>query len=814
MLSALAAAHFIAGAEALHVLLATLTPAASVVGAGSWSSAACYAAAWIMQSRACGGFARAAIVKGGASFVVVTALLAAKHNMFHGGVVKGAAAAAASAATSAATSAASATTGAHPALDIALALVGVWALMSGVALDTAAAGTVEEAFDATKFGRALAPAKERAVKFARRLPIAAAFAAAFASIAMNPNAVAALASIGVEPRAILPLFIALAAPAATAVARAAAPAFSDANVAMFAAFAMFVNAGLAARDRPAVAAGALGGLFAAATAVVAPAMSVALTDYFVVRKRNLDTHALVDGDDSRGDFWFTGGFNPRAVAAAVAGAAVPLWDFAATAAIGARMVGVTGAGVECIVAPGVALARGAGAGALVSSALYLLFNKLAAPAPRVASGGGAYARGGTTAARVIAADGTATYVDDIVDAERGAATDAEIVGGAMGSGAEAKGQTWSRPGGGGGPRGDGPEEDDDGVADVDVEKARSRLERFFEMESEEPPPFTDQPEEDADLGVGLGVSLRAELQSQLERRRAKLGDLRAQKSAGKNVPDATVARVEADVEALRREIKAFEDGGFAYSKNASSRLVSRNASEIRRARRSHREGSASGGYLDVAGEWREVSEAAAAVTRLDVELEKMSSRAAVTGKPVDAAEMNELREQRAVWGLRLVSAQIKGIVGIQSAMIEGDADASADALGENIRRLQELTAEKSALLEKLSETERKGAEASGAAEKLRAEVAELKVRLEGYKTLEGKRARWDSDRAELEKKLRDAEAAKFRLKMQSENETSKLYAEAKRLKERLAGRKGRSPRRAPWRPRRRTSRRSRRRLPT
>ena len=98
VLSALAAAHFIAGAEALHVLLATLTPAASVVGAGSWSSAACYAAAWIMQSRACGGFARAAIVKGGASFVVVTALLAAKHNMFHGGVVKGAAAAAASAA--------------------------------------------------------------------------------------------------------------------------------------------------------------------------------------------------------------------------------------------------------------------------------------------------------------------------------------------------------------------------------------------------------------------------------------------------------------------------------------------------------------------------------------------------------------------------------------------------------------------------------------------------------------------------------------------------------------------------------------------
>ena len=440
--------------------------------------------------------------------------------------------------------------------------------------------------------------------------------------------------------------------------------------------------------------------------------------------------------------------------------------------------GRRGAGVECIVAR--AWRSRARARARSSPALYLLFNKLA---PALAS---------------RPAEAPTPEVERW-RRESSPPTDGDVV--AISSTPNERGD--GRGGGGAWVRARRPRDRrgrDRGAADLEETGPRRTTtasptstsrgakppRTIFEMESEEPPPFTDQPEEDADLGVGLGVSLRAELQSQLERRRAKLGDLRAQKSAGKNVPDATVARVEADVEALRREIKAFEDGGFAYSKNASSRLVSRNASEIRRARRSHREGSASGGYLDVAGEWREVSEAAAAVTRLDVELEKMSSRAAVTGKPVDAAEMNELREQRAVWGLRLVSAQIKGIVGIRSAMIEGPADASADALGENIRRLQELTAEKSALLEKLSETERKGAEASGAAEKLRAEVAELKVRLEGYKTLEGKRARWDSDRAELEKKLRDAEAAKFRLKMQSENETSKLYAEAKRLKERLA----------------------------
>ena len=116
-------------------------------------------------------------------------------------------------------------------MDIALALVGVWFVMSGVALDTAAAGTVEEAAEASRLGKALRPANERAVAWTRRLPLAAGFAAAAASIAMNPSAIAGtFASIGIDPAAILPFAVAVAAPAATATMRAAVPPLSDASL--------------------------------------------------------------------------------------------------------------------------------------------------------------------------------------------------------------------------------------------------------------------------------------------------------------------------------------------------------------------------------------------------------------------------------------------------------------------------------------------------------------------------------------------------------------------------------------------------------
>ena len=70
-----------------------------------------------------------------------------------------------------------------------------------------------------------------------------------------------------------------------------------------------------------------------------------------------------------------------------------------------------------------------------------------------------------------------------------------------------------------------------------------------------------------------------------------------------------------EAEAQGAELKAFE-GRFRRQARVERRLVSRNASEIRRARRSHLRRGAVWRIPRVAGEWREVSEAAAAVPYL------------------------------------------------------------------------------------------------------------------------------------------------------------------------------------------------------
>ena len=148
------------------------------------------------------------------------------------------------------------------------------------------------------------------------------------------------------------------------------------------------------------------------------------------------------------------------------------------------------------------------------------------------------------------------------------------------------------------------------------------------------------------------------------------------------MPEATMTRVQADVDALRRELDAFSRGGFGYATNASGRLVQKSVEEITRARecaRRSRDDETLNPYLDNIGAWAEVSEAAANVTKLDVAIEKLAGAAEVSGKPVDADEMRELQERRTVWGLRLVSAQIKGIVGLQNAVV--DEGGAVDARG-------------------------------------------------------------------------------------------------------------------------------------
>ena len=153
------------------------------------------------------------------------------------------------------------------------------------------------------------------------------------------------------------------------------------------------------------------------------------------------------------------------------------------------------------------------------------------------------------------------------------------------------------------------------------------------------------------------MSLKAELLAQLDRRESRLKELRAAVEGGESVPDATLNRVAADVDALKRELKAFGGGGDQwYAVGAEQRLVSKSGAEVTRAANASRDRAASGGYLDSAGEWAEVSEAASAVTRLDVAIEKLAAAASVTGKPVDWAEMNELKEQRTVWVTSRVGA--------------------------------------------------------------------------------------------------------------------------------------------------------------
>ena len=125
-----------------------------------------------------------------------------------------------------------------------------------------------------------------------------------------------------------------------------------------------------------------------------------------------------------------------------------------------------------------------------SSALYIAFNKLAPPT-RVGGytrgvQGGMYARGGSNMG-AIAADGGATFVDDVIEQEESDGAALEWVARAPGAaGSEAKGQTWSKPGatGGGGSNDEDPDDDDTDTGTD--ERMRSRLQRAFEMDTVDP----------------------------------------------------------------------------------------------------------------------------------------------------------------------------------------------------------------------------------------------------------------------------------------------------------------------------------------
>jgi hypothetical protein len=459
---------------------------------------------------------------------------------------------------------------------------------------------------------------------------------------------------------LFPALVALAAPAATAVIRGGgggtrgsgngSTTVADANVALFAAAATLFAAGVPSKSVDALLAATGGGAFAVATAVVAPTMAVALADYFIVRKRVIDTTALVDGRGKTSDFWFNNGVNPRAAVAALLGAAVPLMDFCATAEIGFRMVGVVGPGVESIIAPGVALARGAGVGGVIAAAAYLALNALAPP-PRVSSSGGASARGRGGAARVITEDGTATgvSVDDAMAGEAQAEADSLTVDRTPGSGSESKGERWGAPP----PAPPGGPGDDD--TNTRVDRARSRLERLLEMESATPPPPPREPpsqntERPYDSSA-LGLSLKQELQSHLERRRSKLGELRAGRSAKGifAVSEETIARVAADVDALVFEISTFENCGVSYTRNAGGNVVANAANEIARVKfASADETSAAGGYLADSGVWKQVAKCAAEGTALGLSRIRQRTVCPCTLRKTDPFRLQS-QSQSSIW---------------------------------------------------------------------------------------------------------------------------------------------------------------------
>ena len=575
---------------------------------------------------------------------------------------------------------------------------------------------------------------------------------------------------------------------------------------------MVVSMGLPANAIGAANAAFGAGLFAAGAAVIAPALGVVMADYFVLRKRVVDTALLVEEGSNKpgGSFWFWNGLNPRAVLAAAVGAAFPICDFAsACIAGGVVSMELVAGSAGALVSPGFALARGATLGAAVSSALYIAFNKLAPPT-RVGGytrgvQGGMYARGGSNMG-AIAADGGATFVDDVIEQEESDGAALDWVARAPGAaGSEAKGQTWSKPGatGGGGSNDEDPDDDDTDTGTD--ERMRSRLQRAFEMDTVDPETQYVNREPEPPLDVTLGVSLQSELISQLERREDKLGELKEAKARGEKVPEATMTRVQADVDALRRELDAFSSGGFGYAMNASGRLVQKSVEEITRARESMRrtrDDETLNPYLDNVGAWAEVSEASAAVTKLDVAIERLAGAAEVSGKPFDADEMRELQEQRTVWGLRLVSAQIKGIVGLQNAVV--DKGGSVDAYGgekdlaAEMRRLEKLSAEKSALLDRLSETERKGSEASAAAADLRVEVDDLRAQLQGARAASKSEAvraqegfrRLLADRQALASELQGAEAARVDAETKAKTEVDRLWSEVQRLQGLLGEKEG------------------------
>ena len=404
----LCALHFLAGADALHVLRRR-SRRGRAFGNGAWSSA--LATCWHGWRRAPrGDVCRAARESRRRVRGRRRAERRESCRVCAGGAAKAAASAAA----------ASAAFPGHVSADIGLAIVGVWFARAPPSWTRPRRDRARHTGDEAR--RSAAPRRRPRAARARRLPFAARRRGGAPS-ALNPSG-AFGAELGTAD-------VVLAAPSARrgrgargdgdASRRGADPngrgstTVSEANVALFAAAATLSppasprgappppppsRAAARSRRQPRWCAGDGGrarGLLRRAAA---------RAGHRRARRRQ----------GREGGLLFRG-FNPRAALAFAAGAAFPLADFAATAEIGARMVNVVGPGVQTILAPNRAGAR-RGPRRRGRRRRRTSRSTGGAP-PRVAAGGGA-ARGRGGAARVIAADGvaTGTAVDDAGIGER------------------------------------------------------------------------------------------------------------------------------------------------------------------------------------------------------------------------------------------------------------------------------------------------------------------------------------------------------------------------------------------------------------
>ena len=175
------------------------------------------------------------------------------------------------------------------------------------------------------------------------------------------------------------------------------------------------------------------------------------------------------------------------------------------------------------------------------------------------------------------------------------------------------------------------------------------------------------------VALNVGASLESELERVLAQRRATLAYMESSSSA---TDLSAILRVREDIDALETEL----------------RRASSSRADFHRAQTS---------YENDLERWMESIRAAAAVSRLDMAIETLRSGAAATN---DDVRVKELIDQRAVWGLRLVSSQIHTIVELQDSLDAVERTSSA--------RISELRAEIDALEQSLIDVQRTESDAA------------------------------------------------------------------------------------------------------